>query len=423
MKILVIGGGGREHAICHCLKRSSSVRQIYCANGNAGISQIATLVPIRPDQVAELETFARQNQIDLTFVGGETALALGIVDRFRSAGLAIIGPPEKAARLESSKGFAKQFMSRHGIPTARFRIAESPEEAAKILESGFFGPPDTPTVVKADGLAAGKGVIVASDRQSAIDAVTALKDIAGETATGQIVLEECLTGREVSLISFVAGERYATMPPTRDYKRLLDGDKGPNTGGMGTFTDDNLLSPNDLADIKRLIIEPTLTGCIDEGFPYSGILFFGLMMTPDGPKVLEYNVRFGDPETQSILARLESDLADICRQILANSLDADQIQWRGGCSATVILAAEGYPRSPRLGDRIRGLDKAGMLENVNLFHSGTALDAEGEIVTAGGRVLGVTATGDDRKMAVERAYEAARLIHWPGMQFRTDIGS
>lgn len=422
MKILVVGGGGREHAICHSFRQCKAVSDIYCANGNAGISAIARTVPIKPDQPAELEEFARQNSIDLTFVGGETALALGIVDRFRAAGLAIVGPVQAAARLESSKAFAKDFMHRYGIPTARYRVANSALEAAEILDSGFFGGEDSPVVIKADGLAAGKGVIVANNRQSALRAIQDLAEVAGSAAASRIVLEECLVGREVSLILLAAGEEFALMPPTRDYKRLLDGDQGPNTGGMGTFTDDGLLSDEETQRIRTEIIEPTLLGCIREGFAFSGILFLGLMMTSDGAKVLEYNVRFGDPETQSILVRLNAELAEISAQLSHGTLDTSVISWKNGNSATVILAAEGYPRSPRLGDVITGLDAAQRVPGVNLFHSGTAFGPGGEIVTAGGRVIGVTATGENRQQAVDRAYTAARLISWPGKQMRNDIG-
>lgn len=422
MKILVVGGGGREHAICHSFRQCKAVSDIYCANGNAGISAIARTVPIKPDQPAELEEFARQNSIDLTFVGGETALALGIVDRFRAAGLAIVGPVQAAARLESSKAFAKDFMHRYGIPTARYRVANSALEAAEILDSGFFGGEDSPVVIKADGLAAGKGVIVANNRQSALRAIQDLAEVAGSAAASRIVLEECLVGREVSLILLAAGEEFALMPPTRDYKRLLDGDQGPNTGGMGTFTDDGLLSDEETQRIRTEIIEPTLLGCIREGFAFSGILFLGLMMTSDGAKVLEYNVRFGDPETQSILVRLNAELAEIAAELSRGTLDPSVISWKNGNSATVILAAEGYPRSPRLGDVITGLDAAQRVPGVNLFHSGTAFGPGAEIVTAGGRVIGVTATGENRQQAVDRAYTAARLISWPGKQMRNDIG-
>lgn len=422
MKILVVGGGGREHAICHSFRQCKGVSDIYCANGNAGISAIARTVPIKPDQPAELEEFARQNSIDLTFVGGETALALGIVDRFRAAGLAIVGPVQAAARLESSKAFAKDFMHRYGIPTARYRVADSTHQAVEILNSGFFGGEDSPVVIKADGLAAGKGVIVAGNRQTALRAIQELGEVAGSAAASRIVLEECLVGREVSLILFAAGDEYALMPPTRDYKRLLDGDQGPNTGGMGTFTDDDLLSDEETLRIRTEIIEPTLSGCIREGFAFSGILFLGLMMTADGAKVLEYNVRFGDPETQSILVRLNADLAEISNQLSRSTLDTSVISWKNGNSATVILAAEGYPRDPRLGDAITGLDEAVRVPGVNLFHSGTAFGPSGEIVTAGGRVIGVTATGANRQQAVDRAYTAARLISWPGKHMRSDIG-
>ncbi|MER3430240.1 MAG: phosphoribosylamine--glycine ligase [Blastocatellia bacterium] len=422
MKILVVGGGGREHAICHRFRQSQSVREVYCANGNAGISGIATIVSINPNQTAELVTFARQKSVDLTFIGGENPLAGGVVDSFRAAGLAIVGPTRLAARLESSKGFAKDFMNRHRIPTARYRVADSAIEAAEILDSGYFGGEELPVVVKADGLAAGKGVVVAENRQEALAAIQELAAVAGREAAGRIVLEERLVGREVSLILFAAGEKYALMPPTRDYKRLLDNDRGPNTGGMGTFTDDDLLSDDEIFKIRTQIIEPTLSGCVEENFPFSGVLFLGLMITADGPKVLEYNVRFGDPETQSILVRLETDLAEIAAQLASGTLEASEVRWRKHSSATVILAAEGYPRNPRLGDPIIGLEEAAKVPDVKLFHSGTAFGPGGEFVTAGGRVIGVTATDATRRKAIERAYSAARLIDWPGRQMRSDIG-
>jgi phosphoribosylamine---glycine ligase len=422
MKILVVGSGGREHALCSAFSKSRSVSEIFCANGNAGISNIAKLVDIKPDSITDLAGFASENSVGLTFVGGETALALGIVDEFHKRGLPIIGPTREAAKLEASKSFAKDFMKRHRIPTAAFRIVTSVTEAVELLGSGEFGDEATPVVVKADGLAAGKGVVVAGDRNEAIAAVNELKSIVGEDAAETIVLEECLVGKEVSLIMFCDGRHYALMPPTRDHKRIGEGDTGPNTGGMGTFTDSALLASSELEEIARTIIEPTLSGCAAEGFAFRGILFLGLMMTNDGPRVLEYHVRFGDPETQAILVRLDSDLLEICDAILAESLNETEIAWRNGSSACVILASEGYPGKPRTGDVIEGIDKASGLDDVSIFHSGTGLNDSGEFITAGGRVLGVTATADTLDAALSRAYEAAGMISWPGMKFRRDIG-
>lgn len=422
MKILVIGSGGREHAICYAFAKSPRVTKIYCANGNAGIASNAELVDIKPDEIGRLADFAQSEAIDLTFVGGETSLALGVVDEFEARGLKIIGASKAAARLEASKAFAKDFMKRYGIPTADYAVAMSPAEAIELLETGRFGEASTPVVVKADGLAAGKGVVVASDRAEAINAINELESLVGADAASTIVLEECLFGREVSLILFADGESFALMPPTRDHKRIGEGDTGPNTGGMGTFTDDSLLSSQQAAEIIDSVIRPTLKGCSDEGFRFRGILFLGLMMTEAGPKMLEYNVRFGDPETQAILIRLETDLVEICEAMLDGRLGETEIKWRPGSSACVILAAENYPAKPRTGDVINGLENAATHADVVIFHAGTKLDERGMFVTSGGRVLGVTAVGDDLASALEKAYAAAGEITWPGMQFRRDIG-
>lgn len=421
MKVLVVGSGGREHAICWAFSKSSKVSKLYCANGNAGISTIAECVSIKPEEIQKLAVFAEDNLIDLTFVGGETPLALGIVDEFERKGLKIVGASQAAARLEASKSFAKDFMDRHNIPTATYRTAHSTDEAVATLQAGSFGDEGTPVVVKADGLAAGKGVVVAKDRAQAIDAINELESLVGADASAAIVLEECLVGREVSLLMFASGDSFALMPPTRDHKRIGEGDTGPNTGGMGTITDASLLTTEQTAEIVETVIKPTLAGCREEGFPFRGILFLGLMMTESGPRVLEYNVRFGDPETQAILVRLETDIVDICVAMLEGRLDELIISWRPGSSACVILAAENYPAKPRTGDLINGIAAASGHDAVTVFHSGTASE-EGSIVTAGGRVLGVTAVGGDLSSAISQAYKAAAEISWAGMQFRRDIG-
>jgi phosphoribosylamine--glycine ligase len=427
MKVLVVGSGGREHAICTSFARSSKLSKIYCANGNAGIASVATCVPIKPDDIAGLVEFASQNAIDLTFVGGETSLALGIVDEFETRGLAIIGPDKNASQLEASKSFAKDFMFRHGVPTAKYFTAGSTAEAIAELESGAFGNASDPVVVKADGLAAGKGVVVAKDRADAIDAIREMENLVGSVAADKIVLEECLFGKEVSLIMFADGEDFALMPATRDHKRIGEGDTGPNTGGMGTITDDSLLASQDLEEVVKTIVRPTLRGCIEEGFRFRGILFLGLMMTANGPKLLEYNVRFGDPETQAILVRLETDLVDICQAMRAGGENASQtlgsIKWREGSSACIVLASQNYPAKPKTGDIIHGLEDAACVPNVQIFHAGTSrADASQNTLTAGGRVLGVTATGNGLESALETAYEAVGKIHFDGMQFRRDIG-
>ena len=424
MKVLVVGSGGREHAICQSFRRSSKVTQLLCANGNAGIAEIAECVPIEPTDVVGLVEFASQDAIDLTFVGGETSLALGIVDEFESCGLKIVGPSKHAAQMESSKSFAKDFMARHGIPTAKYVTAHSPSFAVLELESGDFGDEMSPVVVKADGLAAGKGVVVAANRGEAVSAINEMADLVGAGAAEKIVLEECLFGKEVSLLMFANGEDFALMPPTRDHKRIGEGDTGPNTGGMGTISDASLLTSHELENIVETIVRPTLKGCVREGFPFRGILFLGIMMTAAGPKLLEYNVRFGDPETQAILVRLETDLVDICEAMAGGtSQKFPEIKWRPGSSACVVLASQGYPSAPKTGDVITGLDSAAHVPNVSVFHAGTSMLVPGEYYTAGGRVLGVTATGENLDEALSVAYEAAGKISFDGMQFRRDIGN
>jgi phosphoribosylamine--glycine ligase len=422
MNILVVGSGGREHAICHSFSKSKQAAKISCAPGNGGIAGVAECIPINADDIATLCEFATSKSIDLTFVGGEISLALGIVDEFQRRGLRIVGPSKAAAQLEASKAFAKDFMARHGIPTAKYVTAHSPGFAILELESGDFGDAAKPVVVKADGLAAGKGVVIAKNRAEAIDAINEMATLVGTAAADKIVLEECLVGREISLLMFCDGEHFSLMPPTRDHKRIGEGDTGPNTGGMGTITDASLLSSEQTDAIIEKIIKPTLHGCAKEDIPFRGVLFIGLMMTADGPRVLEYNVRFGDPETQSILVRLETDLIDICEATLNGSLDTLEIKWRTGSSATIVLAAGGYPGKPRTGDVIQGLDEAANVDGVNVFHAGTSRNADGEFITAGGRVIGVTAVGDTLEVALTRAYSAVDEINWPGMQFRRDIG-
>ena len=420
MKILVIGSGGREHAICQTLKKSAQSPQVFCADGNAGIAEIAECLAIKPDDIATLTNYAIENQIDLTFVGGETALALGIVDEFERRNLKIVGASRAAARLEASKSFAKDFMRRHNIPTAAYQSANSPAEAIEILRGGRFGDENSPVVVKADGLAAGKGVVVAENRAEAENAISELEALVGKNAAEKIVLEECLIGREVSLLMFADGENFRLMPPVRDHKRIFENDKGANTGGMGTITDHSLLSEKELSVIVSEIIEPTLRGCRAEGFPFRGILFLGLMMTSGGAKVLEYNVRFGDPETQAILVRLKTDLVEICEAIASGKLDEINVEWQTGSSACVVLAAENYPQKARTGDVISGLN--GKFNDAHIFHAGTSKDEQGNVVTSGGRVLGVTATGESLTEAIAAAYRAAREINWNGMQYRRDIG-
>ena len=422
MKILVVGAGGREHAICRCFSRDENVEKIYCANGNGGIAEIAECVNIKPNEIEKLAEFAAGEKIDLTFVGGEISLALGIADEFEKRGLKIIGANKLAAQLESSKSFAKDFMARHEIPTAAYLTAHSTDEAKQILQSGKFGAQNLPIVIKADGLAAGKGVVVAQNRAEALKAIDELENLVGKAAARKIVLEECLHGREVSLLMFTDGKNFVLMPPVRDHKRIFENDEGANTGGMGTICDDDLLPAEETATIIEKIIKPTLEGARKENLDFRGILFLGLMMTDAGAKVLEYNVRFGDPEAQSILIRLETDLSEICQAIRHRTLDQTAVKWKSGTSACVILAAEDYPHKPRTGDVIKGLSAAESDENVFIFHSGTAKNENGEFITAGGRVLGVTAFGNDLEQSLNRAYHAVGEISFDGMQYRRDIG-
>jgi len=420
MKVLIVGSGGREHAICTVLKQSSDKSlSLFCAEGNAGIKAIAETIPIKADDIDRLVDFAQRSKIDLTFVGGETSLVAGIVDRFTEAGLRIVGPTSAAARLEGSKVFSKNFMRRNGIPTAGFEIAVSVEEAKRILKEKFQ---DRGSVIKADGLAAGKGVVVCGSLTEAVDAVESLESIAGQSACGQILIEERLSGREVSLLLFSDGKDYRLMPPVRDHKRLLEGDQGPNTGGMGTVCSDDLMDASMLTFLEDAVVRPTLEGAEREGFPFKGVLFIGLMITDDGPMVLEYNVRFGDPETQSLMMRLDTPLLDIFQAIDSETLGDLNVMWKGGASATVVLAAHGYPHSPRKGDVIHGLDSIEQSDNLKIFHAGTALRDDGSLITAGGRVLAVSALGVDLGDALERAYDSASKISFDGKQYRRDIG-
>ncbi|HKR12246.1 MAG TPA: phosphoribosylamine--glycine ligase [Pyrinomonadaceae bacterium] len=423
-RILVIGAGGREHAIVWASRNTSATPvEIFCAPGNAGIGQSARLVNIPIDDHPALVQFAESNSIDLTFVGPEAPLTDGLVDVFEAKGLPIVGPTSAAARLEGSKIFAKDFMARHAIPTAAYRVADSPAHAIECLRSGEFGPPDSPVVIKADGLAAGKGVVVAASRAEAEAAVDDLMvhHVAGDTAAQRVVIEEALSGREVSLLLFSDGRDYALMPAARDHKRIGDNDTGPNTGGMGAVTDASVLDQATLDRAVREIVEPTLTGARSEGFAFKGVLFLGLMLTSAGPKLLEYNVRFGDPETQAILVRLKSDLVSVFEAIRNGTLGQFALEWTAGSSACVVAANRGYPGKYEKGAEIEGLDQIDA-NRVQVFHAGTALAENGKFTATGGRVLGVTAAAENLPRALDFCYESVSRIHWPGMQFRTDIG-
>lgn len=425
MKILVIGSGGREHALIWALKQNSaSPLKVYCAPGNAGIAQLGECVNIAAGNHFALLEFARTNAIDLTIVGPEMPLANGIVDEFQNSGLKIVGPSQAAARLESSKAFAKNFMQRHAIPTADYVVAHSRDEALSAVRSGRFGSANAPGVVKADGLAAGKGVIVARSRAEAESAIAELLSgtVVAPEAANQILIEEALAGTEVSVLLFADGQDYALMPAARDHKRIGENDTGPNTGGMGAITDASIIDAETLDQIVREVVEPTLEGAVTEGFPFRGVLFIGLMLTAAGPKVLEYNVRFGDPETQAILIRLESDLVEIFQALADSRLRDVDVRWRAGSSACVVVASDGYPGSYQTGARIEGLDRVIVGPDLQVFHAGTSWSERGELVTAGGRVLGITSWQPTLESALARCYEAVGQIDWPGKQYRRDIG-
>jgi phosphoribosylamine--glycine ligase len=425
MNILVIGSGGREHALVWALGKSARrPLHLFCAPGNAGIAQVADCVPVDATDVSGLAQFAAEKKIDLTVVGGEAPLAAGIVDEFEHRGLVIAGASREAARLESSKAFAKDFMARHRIPTARYRVAESATRAREVLLSGEFGAEGSRVVVKADGLAAGKGVVVAN---SLAEAETAIEDMmergsVGMEAARRVVIEEALEGREASLLLFTDGRDYALMPAARDHKRIGENDTGPNTGGMGAITAPSVLDEATLHRTVREIVEPTLEGARAEGFPFRGVLFVGLMLTKDGPRVLEYNVRFGDPETQAILVRLRSDLVDIFYGVARGGLGRVAVEWTAESSACVVLAARGYPARPESGARIEGLERAAEHQRTQIFHAGTSRSPDGDWLTAGGRVLGVTSTAATLDRALLRCYDAVNEIHWDGMHYRRDIG-
>lgn len=425
MKVLLLGSGGREHAITWALEETSArPLDLYCSPGNAGIAQLARCVPIQVSDHSSLIQFAQSESIDLTIVGPEAPLAAGIVDAFEGAGLSIVGPTRDAARLEASKAFAKDFMARNKIPTARYCVVNSVREAREVLRSGRFGSADCRVVVKADGLAAGKGVVVARSHKEAEEAIQELisGELVSKEAAARIVLEEALEGVEASLLLFADGRDYALMPSARDHKRIGENDTGPNTGGMGAVTDSSILQTGMLDRVVREIVGPTLEGTGAEGFPFRGVLFLGMMLTSDGPKLLEYNVRFGDPETQAILVRLKTDLLSIFEAVRKGRLCDIKIEWTNESSACVVLGSKGYPGAYQTGFRITGLDRISAADQVTVFHSGTSASDDSGFLTAGGRVLGLTAAGTNLPEALSRCYQAAEKISWEGMQYRRDIG-
>ncbi len=424
MKVLVLGSGGREHALVWKLAQSPSVATLWCAPGNAGTALEVTRagapvinVAIPADDLEGLLAFARSERPDLTVVGPDNPLALGVVDRFQAAGFTIWGPNQRAAQFESSKAFSQDFMERHGVPTARAGTFED-AHAAKAFCRQLEGR----CAVKADGLALGKGVLLCRDvaaAEAAVDEILVQK--AFGTAGARIVVQELLEGMEISLHALCDGSHALLFPTAQDHKRALDNDQGLNTGGMGTYSPTPFLSDAQLHAVGRAILDPWLAGCAREGIDFRGLLYPGVMLTASGPRVLEFNARFGDPETQVYLARLEDDLADLLLASAEGRLAGRELRWKPGAAVCVVMASAGYPGSSPKGLPIRGLDAAAALPGVKVFHAGTAL-REGRVVTNGGRVLGVTATGDDVAEARRRAYAAVAAIQFEGAQWRTDIG-
>jgi phosphoribosylamine--glycine ligase len=416
MKILVVGSGGREHALAWKLAQSPRVTRVYVAPGNAGTAAEPGCTNVDASTIADWLEFARLERVAFTVVGPEAPLADGIVDAFRAADLRIFGPSQAAARLESSKDFAKAFMRRHGIPTADYATFELADEAHRYIDRNA-----APIVVKADGLAGGKGVVVARSHVEAHAAVDAMV-LGGSmgSAGRRVVIEQFLQGEEVSFIAMVDGRNVVALATSQDHKRLLDGDEGPNTGGMGAYSPAPVVTPRLHARIMREVIDPVVAGMNDEGTPYTGFLYAGLMVEGERLHVLEYNCRMGDPETQPILFRLKSDLALLLEAALSGALDKVEPQWDRRVALAVVLAAQGYPDAPRKGDTITGLPQA-PAEDVHVFHAGTASNGE-SVVTNGGRVLAVTALGDNVRLAQRRAYDVAEQIRFDGMQLRRDIG-
>jgi phosphoribosylamine--glycine ligase len=419
MKVLLIGGGGREHALAWKLKQSSRVTKIWCAPGNAGIASEAECVNVDSGDLAAIVALAEKIRPDLTVVGPELPLVNGIADTFAVRNWAIVGPTREAAKLEGSKIFSKEFLQRHNIPTAKMYGAyDSAEKAKAALESVKW-----PVVMKADGLCAGKGVFLAPDKEAAKNFISSVmeKRELGEGGA-RILLEETLRGEELSFIILTTGERYAALVPTRDHKRVFDGNEGPNTGGMGAYSSDELLGSGLREKIITQLVAPTLKGLAADGIRYQGFLYIGVMLTASGPKALEFNCRLGDPETQAIVARMDFDLAEVLMDVAAGRVDPSKLKWKRGASACVVLASAGYPGKFETGKEITGLREADTVRGVKVLHAGTKCDGD-KIVTSGGRVLGVTAPGATLDEALGRVYEAAQKIHFAGVHYRKDIGA
>ena len=418
MKVLVIGGGGREHAIVRKLKESPKVTELYCAPGNGGISRDAECIPISASDISGVLKFAKEKAVDLVFVAPDDPLAAGMVDVLENAGIRAFGPTAKAAQIESSKVFSKGLMKKYHIPTADYEVFDDPQKVLGFIQSrGKY-----PAVIKADGLALGKGVMIAENYAQAKDAVkTIMEDKKFGASGNRVVVEEFLTGPEVSVLAFTDGKCVKPMVSSKDHKRALDGDKGLNTGGMGTISPNPYYTPQIAETCMKTIFLPTIHAMNAEGRPFKGCLYFGLMLTSDGPKVIEYNSRFGDPETQVVLPRLKTDFVDILEAVIDEKLEQQPIEWSDEACACVVMASGGYPLSYRKGIEITGLDENGQVPGVTVFHAGTKLK-DGKFYTNGGRVLGVTALGASLPEALKKAYAGVEKIHFDGAHFRRDIG-
>lgn len=418
MKVFIIGGGGREHAIAWKVSQSPKVDKIYCAPGNAGIAEVAECVDIGVMDFERQTAFAREKGIDLTVIGPDDPLAAGAADAFEKAGLRVFGPRKNAAFLEASKAFSKDLMKKYKIPTAAYETFDSAEEALKYLETAKM-----PIVLKADGLALGKGVLICKSGEEAAEGVKALMvDKQFGSAGNRIVIEEFMTGREVSVLSFVDGETIKIMTSAQDHKRAGDGDEGLNTGGMGAFSPSPFYTEEADEFCRKYIYQATVDAMRAEGREFKGIIFFGLMLTEDGPRVLEYNARFGDPETQAVLPRMKNDIVDVFEACIDGKLDQIDLEFEDNGAVCVVLASEGYPEHYEKGYKIHGLDRFEGRDGYFVFHAGSRFDEKGDVLTNGGRVLGVTAVGEDLKQAREKAYEAAEWISFENKYMRKDIG-
>ena len=417
MKVLVVGSGGREHTICWKLAQSPRVDKIYCAPGNAGIGEIAELVPIGAMELDKLVDFAKENAIDLTVIGMDDPLVAGVVDKFESAGLRVFGPRANAAIIEGSKAFSKELMKNYNIPTAAYETFDNYDKAAEYVKAGGF-----PVVLKADGLALGKGVLICNTINEALEGLNTLMVDKKFGASGsKVVIEEFLTGPEVSVLSFCDGNTVVPMVSAQDHKRAYDNDEGLNTGGMGTFSPSRVYTEDIASICMETIFKPTVAALNAEGRQFKGIIYFGLMLTKNGPKVIEYNARFGDPETQVILPRLKSDLCEIFEACIDGTLDKLNVEWYDKAACCVVLASGGYPESYTKGYEIKGLDNAKKAENITVFHAGTALK-DGKYVTNGGRVLGITGVGKDLDEAIKIAYDGVKIVTFENVHYRHDIG-